>query len=154
YLRLLAEIHFDLRLQGKLDPSDIVQQTLLQAHKAEAQFHGTTDQEKAAWLRQILAHNLANALRDLGREKRDVAREQSLAAAIEESSGKLQAWLAAEQSSPSEQAEKNEELLRLAEALAELPESQREAIVLHHLQGWPLAELARHLNRSEGAVAG
>jgi RNA polymerase sigma-70 factor (ECF subfamily) len=154
YLRLLAEIQFDLRLQGKLDPSDIVQQTLLQAHKAEAQFSGTSDREKAAWLRQILARNLANALRDLGREKRDIAREQSLAAAIEESSGRLQAWLAAEQSSPSEQAEKNEELLRLAESLAELPESQREAVVLHHLQGWPLAKLARHLNRSEGAVAG
>jgi RNA polymerase sigma-70 factor (ECF subfamily) len=154
YLRLLAELQFDAQLQAKLDPSDIVQQTLLQAHKAEHQFRGKSDGEKAAWLRQILAHNLANALRDLRREKRDIARERSLEEAIEQSSARVEAWLAIEQSSPSQHAEKNEQLLRLAEALAELPQAQREAVVLHHLQGWPLGELARHLNRSEGAVAG
>ena len=154
YLRLLAEIQFDLRLQGKLDPSDIVQQTLLQAHQAEDQFRGTNDRERAGWLRQILARTMANALRDLGRQKRDIGRHQSLEEAIEQSSARLEAWLAAEESSPSEQAEKNEQLLHLAEALMALPEAQREAVVLHHLQGWPLAKLARHLERSEGAVAG
>jgi RNA polymerase sigma-70 factor (ECF subfamily) len=66
----------------------------------------------------------------------------------------LEAWLASEQSSPSERAEKNEQLLRLAEALEQLPEAQREAVVLHHLRGLSLAELASHLGRSEGAAAG
>jgi RNA polymerase sigma-70 factor (ECF subfamily) len=61
YLRLLAEIQFDLRLRGKLDPSDIVQQTLLQAHQAEDQFRGTTAPERATWLRQILARTMTNA---------------------------------------------------------------------------------------------
>jgi hypothetical protein len=70
YLWLLVEIQFYLRRQGMLDPSGMVPQALLQAPKAEAGLHGKSDQEKAAWLRQIRARNLANALRDLSREKR------------------------------------------------------------------------------------
>jgi RNA polymerase sigma-70 factor (ECF subfamily) len=154
YLRLLARLQLDPRLRGKLDPSDLVQQTLLQAHQMREQFRGTTEAEQAAWLRQILVRTLANAARDLGRLKRDVGRERSLEAAIEESSVRLEAWLASEQSSPSACAEKNEQLLRLAEALEQLSDAQREAVVLHHLRGLSLADLAAHLGRSEGAAAG
>jgi len=155
YLRLLARLQLDPRLRGKLDPSDLVQQTLLQAHQMHGQFRGTTEAEQAAWLRQILVRTMANAVRDLGRLKRDVGRERSLEAAIEESSLRLEAWLASEQTSPSVRAEKNEQLLRLAEALEQLPEAaQREAVELHHLRGLSLAELAGQLGRSEGAVAG
>ena len=154
YLRLLARLQLDPWLRGKLDPSDIVQQTLLQAHQMQDQFRGTSDAEQAAWLRQILVRTMANAARDLGRQKRDVGRERSLEAAIEESSVRLEAWLAAEHTSPSVRAEKNEQLLRLAEALEQLPEAQREAVVLHHLRGLSLAELAGQLGRSEGAAAG
>ncbi len=154
YLRLLAQLHLDPRLRHKVDPSDLVQQTLLQAHQARGQFRGTSDAELAAWLRQILARTLANAARDLGREKRDVAREESLEAAVEQSSARLEAWLATSETSPSVQAEKNEQLLRLADALERLPEDQREAVTLHHLHGFTLAELAAHLGRSEAAAAG
>ena len=154
YLHLLARMHLDRRLRGKLDASDVVQQTLLQAHQALDGFRGHTEGEWAAWLRQILARNLAHAVRDLGRDKRDVERERSLEAALDESSARLEAWLAAEQSSPSERAGRNEQLLRLAEALAELPEEQREAVVLHYFQGCSLAEIGRHLGRSTGSVSG
>jgi RNA polymerase sigma-70 factor (ECF subfamily) len=154
YLLLLARAQLGDRLRGKLDPSDVVQQTLLDAHRQRGQFRGSTPAEMAGWLRRMLACNLADALRALGRQKRDAARERSLEAALDESSARVEAWLAAEQSSPSEQAQRGEELLRLTEALAGLPEAQREALVLHYWQGLTLAETAARLDRTAAAVAG
>jgi RNA polymerase sigma-70 factor (ECF subfamily) len=154
YLRFLARLHLDPRLQGKLDASDVVQQTLLQAHQARDQFRGQNEGELAAWLRRILANTLAMAVRDFARNKRDVAREQSLEQALTDSSSRLDAWLAAEQSSPSQRAERNQEALCLAEALEKLPQAQREALVLQHWQGWSLAQIGEHLGRSVEAVAG
>ena len=103
---------------------------------------------------QGVANNLRDALRAFRRDKRDLAREQSLEAAIEQSSVRMASVLAADQSSPSRIASRRENLLRMADALLELPEAQREAVVLHHLQGWPLSEVASHLQRTEPAVAG
>jgi RNA polymerase sigma-70 factor (ECF subfamily) len=154
YLRLLARLQLDRRLRSKLDPSDVVQQTLLQAHRALGDFRGRTDAEMAAWLRQILARNLAHASRDFGRHKRDVTREQSLEKAVNASSARIEAWLAAEQSSPSQKAERNEHVLRLSGALENLPDAQREALELHYFQECPLAETARRMNRTPVAVAG
>jgi RNA polymerase sigma-70 factor (ECF subfamily) len=153
-LRLLAQLHLDPRLRGKVDPSDLVQQTFLQAHQALAQFRGQSEAELAAWLRQILARNLAHAVRDFGRDRRDVGRERSLEAALAASSSRLDAWLAAEQSSPSQQADRNEQIARLTSALAELPDAQREAVVLHYWQDWPVADIARHQGRTPTAVTG
>jgi RNA polymerase sigma-70 factor (ECF subfamily) len=153
YLHLLARMQLDARFQAKLDASDVVQQTLLKAHEAFAQFRGHEPAELAAWLRQILARTLADLVRDLGRAKRDVALERSLEAAVENSSARLEAWLAADQSSPSQQAIRNEQSVRLAEALARLPEPQRQALVLKHCEDWSLAEIGKHLGRSPAAVA-
>ncbi len=154
YLRLLARLQLEPRLRARLDASDVVQQTFLQAHQALAGFRGSTDGELAAWLRQILARNLAHAARDHGRGRRDVGRERSLEASLDADSARLEAWLAAEQSSPSQQAQRNEQLLRLAQVLAGLPEAQREALVLHYWQGRTTADIGRHLDRSPAAVAG
>lgn len=154
YLVMLARVHLDPRLREKLDPSDVVQQTLLDAHQKRDHFGGRTEAEKAAWLRQILARNLVDALRAFGRAKRDVAREHSLEVALDQSSQRLEAWLAAEQSSPSQQAQRHERAVQLADALAKLPEAQREALVLQNWHGWSLAEIGRHMDRSPAAVAG
>jgi RNA polymerase sigma-70 factor (ECF subfamily) len=153
YLLLLARMQLDARPQSKIDASDIVQQTLLEAHARQHQFSGD-DAGLAGWLRRALANNLKDALRAMRRDKRDLARERSLDAAVEQSSAQLAGWLAAGHSSPSHRAARNEDLLRLAAALEQVPAPQREAVVLHHLQGWPLAEVARHLGRTEAAVAG
>src|SRR5262249_38327895 len=112
------------------------------------------DAELAALLRRLLANNLADEVRKRHAAKRDAGREQSLEAALEESSARLEAFLAAEESSPSQLAQRNEELMRLAGALEHLPESQRQALELHYLQGWPLDDIAAHLGRSKPAVAG
>jgi RNA polymerase sigma-70 factor (ECF subfamily) len=153
YLRLLARIQLAPALRGKLDPSDLVQQTLLKAHLALGQFRGRSTAELASWLRQILARTLANATREHGRERRDVALERSLERSLEQSSARLEAWLIAEHSSPSHRAERNEQAYLLTRALATLPEAQREALLLKHCQGWTLAEIGRHLDRSPTAVA-
>src|SRR5438094_101704 len=99
YLHLLARLRMGPRLRSKADASDIVQVTLLKAHQALDKFRGRDPGEMAAWLRQILARTIADLGRDLGRERRDVGRERSLEAAVEESSARLEAWLAADQSS-------------------------------------------------------
>jgi RNA polymerase sigma-70 factor (ECF subfamily) len=154
YLLLLARTQLNPRLQAKLGASDVVQQTLLEAYRDADQFRGQASAQLAAWLRQILARNLANVARDFDRDKRAVHREQALERALEASSARLEAWLAAAQSSPSVQAERNEQLLQLAATLLELPEAQREVIELRYLQGWAVKDIADHLGKSVSATAG
>jgi RNA polymerase sigma-70 factor (ECF subfamily) len=154
YLLLLARLQVDRRLRGKLDPSGVVQETLLEAHQALEQLRGRSRAELLAWLRTALAHNLADEVRKLGAVKRDVAREESLRQALEESSARLEGWLAQEQSSPSRRLERHEQSLRLAAALARLPDRQRQAVELRHLQGLSLAEVAEGLTCSKAAVVG
>ena len=154
YLLLIAPIRLDRKIHGKLRPSDIVQQTMLEAHQAIESFRGENAAAQAAWLRQILARNLVNAVRDLTREKRDVYRERSIQADVEASASQLEEWLAADQSSPSQQAQRHERALLLAEALAQLPDQQREAVILRHFQGCSLAEIEELLNTTTAAVTG
>ena len=129
YLVVLARMQLGQQARGKVDPSDVVQQTLLDAHRFLDKFHGTDEAEVAAWLRRLLACNLADQFRALGRARRDVARECSLDAALEQSSARLGAWVVADQSTPSQGAHRHERAIRLAGALATLPEAQREALV-------------------------
>ncbi len=154
YLRLLAQAQLDPVLQGKLDVSGIVQQTLLEAHQALPASGTDETDHLAAWLRRILANNLTDQIRKLRTAKRDVRREQSLNAALDASSARLASWLAADQSSPSQKLQRDEQLLQLADAVAALPDAQRQAIVLHYWQGQSLAEIGRQVGRSRPAVAG
>jgi RNA polymerase sigma-70 factor (ECF subfamily) len=154
YLRVLARTNLDPRLRGKLDPSDVVQEALLRAIQALAQYRGTSEAALTAWLRQILVTTLANTVRDLNRKKRDPDREQSVQAAVEQTSARLEAWLKAGSLSPSQVAIRNEDIVRLEAAIDRLPHAQRDALILHYLQGWTLDAVARHLNRTPTAVAG
>src|SRR5262245_32576854 len=152
YLLLLARLQLDPHLRGLLDPSDLVQQTLLKAHQNWDQHRGATDAQRAAWLRAILAHELADAVRKVDRRGED--RRLSLEAALEGSSVRLERWLQSDSTSPSGRAARQEQFLRLAEALARLPEDQRMALELHHLQGLPVQEVGRRIGRTTAAVAG
>jgi RNA polymerase sigma-70 factor (ECF subfamily) len=154
YLGLLVRRRLDGRLQGKLDASGVVQQTLLEAHQGFSDFRGSSEGELAAWLMRILIRNLTDEARKLDAGKRDLHRERSLEQAVEQSSANLMAWLAQVQSSPSQQAVKHEQLADVISALAHLPQDQRTAMELHHLEGCSLAEVAEHMQRSKQAVAG
>jgi RNA polymerase sigma-70 factor (ECF subfamily) len=152
FLSLLARLQVAPRLHGKVDLSGVVQLTLLELHRTFDQFQAWDEVQKAAWLRKILAHNLTDEVRKLRTARRDVARERPLEAHMERSSARLEAWLAADQTSPSQRAVRHEQLLRLAESLARLPEDQRTAVELHHLRCYAVAEVARQMGRSDGAV--
>ena len=154
YLCVLARAHLPPRLPSRIEASDIVQQTLLEAYQQRDEFRGRSDGELAAWLKRILAHNLADALRGVGRAKRDLRRERPLEAAIEDSFCRAEGWLAADEASPSQNAIRFEQIHQLAEALERLPAEQRDTVVLHHLQGWSLTQLAEHLQRTEASIAG
>lgn len=154
YLSLMARVQLDPRLQAKVDLSGIVQQTLLEVHQGLAQITMQGPEQRMAWIRRILANNLADEIRKLRTGKRNALRERSLEQAIHQSSLRLEAWLAADHVSPSQKLEKQEIALQLAQALERLPDAQREALVLQHWQGWSLTEIAEHMGKSRTAVAG
>ena len=106
YLTLLARLQLDPRLGGKVDLSGVVQQTLLEAHQLLSQGQPVEPADLPPLLRRLLANNLADEARKARTLKRDAGREQSLDDALERSSARLEAFLAAEQSSPSVRAER------------------------------------------------
>jgi RNA polymerase sigma-70 factor (ECF subfamily) len=151
YLRLLARINMDPRLQARIVPSDLVQQTLLKAHEKQDQFRGKSDAERAAWLRTILANQMADALRKFRRQQG--IRERSIEEALETSSARLDAWLAAESSSPCQGLVHQERLFEMAEAMSKLPADQRPALELRHLRGLSVPAAAEVMGKSPSAVA-
>ncbi len=153
YLHLLARMQIDPRLRRDFDASDIVQTVLLKAHQKEVDFCGTSRGEQAAWLRKILANTLADALRDRLRTRRDVRREVNLEHAIEQSSVFLRACAASHDPTPSAVARDKEDALSLADALAQLPEAQRDAVTLKHLESRSLVDVANLMGRSPASVA-
>lgn len=139
-------------MQSKLDPSDIVQETLLKAYQAISQFQGKTEAELLGWLRSILANTMMDAIRKFHRQMGAV--EVSVERDLEQSSAHLERWLGSEDLSPAQHAQRQEELVHLAEALAKLPEDQQKAVELRYLQGYSVRQIGEHLSRSRTAVAG
>jgi len=153
WLQLLARMQMDSQFQGKFSHSDVVQQTLLEAWRDLPQFRGGTEGELLAWLRQILAHVLAHEIRRYrGTQQRKLSCEVSMEAALADSSRRLGDFLAASGSSPSQQAERHEQEVRLADALATLPEDYQQVIILRNLEGLSHEETAARMQRSVGAT--
>jgi RNA polymerase sigma-70 factor (ECF subfamily) len=153
YLSLLARLQIGRRLQGKVDPADLVQETFLKAHRDFAQFRGTSEGEWVGWLRQILAMNLGHLVRRYcGTRRRDIRLERRLVDELDHSSRVLDQGLVAPQSSPSNQASHREQAVLLADALEELPPDYREVIILSHLEGLSFPEVASRMGRSVNSV--
>jgi RNA polymerase sigma-70 factor (ECF subfamily) len=153
YLALLARLQIGRRLQGKVDPDDLVQETFLNAHRDFHQFRGATEAELVGWLRQILAANVAGVIRRyLGTQRRNVRLERELGDELDNSSRALEAWVVAPHSTPSQQAARREQAVLLADALECLPPHYREVIILHHLEGLSLTEAAARMGRTADSV--
>jgi RNA polymerase sigma-70 factor (ECF subfamily) len=153
YLELLARLQIGRRLQSKVDAADLVQETFLDAHASFGNFRGETERELVAWLRRVLAFNLASLVRRYrGTRRRDVALERELACELDESSHALDRGFVAANSSPSQQAARREQAVVLADALGCLPPDYREVIVLRQLEGLTFPEVARQMNRSQESV--
>jgi RNA polymerase sigma-70 factor (ECF subfamily) len=153
YLSLLARRQLGRRLQSKVNDSDLIQETFLQAHRHFDQFQGMTEGELVSWLRNILATTLANLLRHYyGTRQRDVRLERELGEELDRSSQALGGGLADRNSSPSQQAARREQAVLLADALCRLPEHYREVVILSHLEGLSFPEVAHRMGRSLDSV--
>lgn len=154
YLLVLARLRLPARLRAKVEASDVVQQTLLQAHARAGQLRADNPDGRRAWLRQILANVIADTARRFAADARDAGREQTIRYALDESSARLDALLAADQSSPSQRANRMDELQKVTAAIAALPPDQRTAVELKHLEGWPVDRVAAEMGRTPEAVGG
>jgi len=120
----------------------------------QAACRANPDAERAAWLRRMLANDLADVLRARTRARRDIDREVSIDAALGESSAQIGLWIASPGPSPSQEADKHEQAIRLATALAGLPEAEQEALVLQHWHGLTVAQIGARLSRTPAAIGG
>jgi RNA polymerase sigma-70 factor (ECF subfamily) len=153
YVRLLAEMGIDDRFKAKVDASDLVQETFLDAHRDFGNFRGTTERELMAWLKQILAGNLADHVtRRYGAQKRDIQLERSLHQQLDRSSLATDRGLVLTGATPSQSAARREQAVVLADALGRLPKDYREVLVLRHIKRLKFPDVARRMGRSVGST--
>jgi RNA polymerase sigma-70 factor (ECF subfamily) len=81
-------------------------------------------------------------------------KERSLQARLDASASQLEGMLAAQDSSPSQRLQRQERALQLADALAQLPDAQRDALILRHFHECSLADIAAQLDCTSAAVTG
>lgn len=140
----------------RVSPSDVVQETLLEAHRDFAAFAGTSLEEFTGWLRKILFNNLARAIeRHVLAARRDVRKERSLERRTEDapsSQPHLLDLLSGGVPTASAAMQQDETLQVLAAAIEQLPPNYREVIRLRHFEGLSFAEIATALERSAGAT--
>ena len=151
-LRLVARSMVGAGIRARLDPSDLVQETFLKAHREFAAFAVRSEGELIGWLRRILTRNLMDQVKWNRARGRDVRRQESLEAMLDRSRDEAERALAAPITSPSDQAVRSEQAVRLADALETLPADYREVFVLRNLEHVPFEEVAARMGRSPGAV--
>jgi RNA polymerase sigma-70 factor (ECF subfamily) len=156
YLKTLAQAQMDERLKRRIGASDVVQETLLEAHRDFLQFVGRTPAEFSGWLRTILINNMKRAIEcHLMTAKRDVRRELSLDdlnRKTNQSAARLESLLMAPNRSVGSEAQIHESLIWLSDSIANLSSEHREVIILRHIQGMPFKEIGERLNKTSGAV--
>lgn len=153
YLGLLVRLRLDDELRAKVSASDIVQQSLFEAVRDYHSYRGNSEAELAAWLRSIVARNLADTVRRYcTAQQRDVRLERSLERDLAASSVALERAFVNPSSSPSQRASERERAVLLADALAKLPEAYREVVIRRHFEGRSFPDVAREMGRSLDSV--
>ena len=152
YVALLARVHIESWLQAKVDPSDLVQQTLLEAYRGLDGFQGQTEGEWLAWIKQILKHNATDYIRSYkGTAKRRIQREVPMEAPRHGSS-LFRIDPSAPGDTPSQLVMQHENEIQLAEAVSRLAEDHQQVILLRNVQRMSFNEVAERMGRSRPAV--
>jgi len=153
YLDVVAQGQVQTWLRAKVDASDLVQQTMLEAHRDFDRFQGRTTGEWFTWLRRILNHNAADFVRHYaGAEKRAIRREVALRPHSESSERRGPPEPQAPGNSPSQQLARADLQLQVAAALQRLSADHQEVIMLRNLERLPFDEVARRMGRSRPAT--
>ncbi|MFO0902336.1 MAG: sigma-70 family RNA polymerase sigma factor [Pirellulales bacterium] len=149
WLKALATAQISVDLRGRIDPSDLVQQTICEALRDLPKQRGATRAEMMGWLRSVLRCNLIDAFRKLRFAPR-VSLDDSLALTAEG----MSRFLAADHSDVDARLQRDERALLLADRLQQLTPAQAEAILLKHCHGMSVEQICRHMDRSPEAVGG
>jgi RNA polymerase sigma-70 factor, ECF subfamily len=152
YLGLMARTQVEGRIRSRVDPSDLVQQTLLEAYRAFPRFHGATEGEWLAWLKQILNHNAADFVRYHQTGKRQAKKEVHLVNPADSSAPDGMGNLADSIETPSQELMRKERELQIADAIAQLAPDYQEVIILRNLHRLPFDEVAQRMDRSRPAA--
>jgi RNA polymerase sigma-70 factor (ECF subfamily) len=148
------QLQLDPRLRRRFDVSDVVQDTFEQAWRNRDQFRGKSEGERVKWLQMIFRNKAIDKIREAQAGRDDVRREQSMDDAFAESSARWDKVLGTDDGRPDQEAERREFLLRLATAMEQLAEDQRDAVLLVQLMETKMADAAEQLNRTEKSVSG
>jgi RNA polymerase sigma-70 factor (ECF subfamily) len=147
YVATVARCHLQRGLAARVDPSDVVQQSLLEAHRGFDRFAGESPGQWLAWLRGIATHNALDAARGHRvAARRDAGRERSLHGAVGDGDPAADPG-----SSPSQRVLRWEREWHLAAAVDRLADDHRRVIELRHIERLPFDEVARRMDRSAGA---
>ena len=152
YVDLVARSQVESWMRAKVDASDLVQQTLLEAHRGFADFRGETEAEWLAWLRQILSHNTHDFIRRFKQtDKRRIQREVRLRSTTDDGESFFHEPPGGDPT-PSQVIAEKEREIELADAIAELSEDHQEVIMLRNLQRLPFDEVAARMDRTRPAA--
>lgn len=156
YLNVLATTQLDRRLRRRMSTSDLVQETMLAAHRDFGQFRGGSEGELLAWLRQILCNCLSHAVeKNIHAQKRDMRREvamENVARRVDESVARMSNLFAANDASPSQIVGRRELAAELSDQLAKLKPTYRDVIVYRNLQSLSFDEIADRMDMKTGAA--
>jgi RNA polymerase sigma-70 factor, ECF subfamily len=149
YLLIVAERELHPAVRAKGGASDLVQQTFLEAHRDFGRFHGNSQEELLAWLRQVLLNNLANFTRQHLQTKK---RQADLEVRLGSGSGPAESRLAGSGTTASRVAMAGEDAAALEAAMTRLPEDYRRVLALRYHEGRSFDEIAELIGRSANAA--